>query len=78
MKVVVHPERCKGCLLCVENCPAHVFRLSTSFNQSGYHFVEPQLQQNCTGCRRCVIICPDVAIELYQEGKKKILTKGEE
>ncbi|HOL66618.1 MAG TPA: ferredoxin family protein, partial [bacterium] len=72
------PERCKGCQLCLENCPNQVFQLSSAFNLSGYHYVEVVAEERCSGCRRCVIICPDVAIELYQEKKKKAVpTKGE-
>ncbi|MCM8769268.1 MAG: ferredoxin family protein [Candidatus Omnitrophica bacterium] len=76
MKVIVNPERCKGCQLCVVHCPGNVFQLSPSFNQSGYHYAEVAAEERCTGCRRCILICPDVAIELYQE-KKLVKTKGE-
>ena len=35
--VVVSPEHCKGCGLCVEVCPKEVLFLRPEFNSQGYH-----------------------------------------
>lgn len=68
-----HPEikheRCKGCGLCVENCPKHVIQMSKKLNKQGYFTAEVVDQEHCTGCRLCAIACPDVGIDVY--GKKK-------
>ena len=79
VKVIINPERCKGCGLCIEVCPNRMLRLSASFNALGTHFVEADADIACSGCRRCAIICPDVAIELYemeQENKTREEGKG--
>jgi len=66
--VRVKKERCKGCRLCIEVCPANVFSVSQNFNRMGVHYVEAKGEGKniCTGCQRCVIICPDVAIEILK------------
>lgn len=70
--VKVKKERCKGCGLCIEVCPAKVFRVSPNFNRMNYHYIEPEGEgkNSCTGCQRCVIICPDVAIEILKINKE--------
>jgi len=72
-KVIVNKERCKGCKLCIENCPKGVFKVSKSFNKMGYHYIEVEDDTKCNGCKRCVIVCPDVAIEIFlTEDNKKL------
>ena len=66
-KVVVRTDFCKGCYLCMEYCPKNVFRISEKSNIQGYHAVEPVKQEDCTGCMSCTLVCPDVAIEVYDE-----------
>ncbi|MCM8778101.1 MAG: 4Fe-4S binding protein, partial [Candidatus Omnitrophica bacterium] len=53
-------------------CPVRVFRISQNFNRMGYHYIEPEGEgkNNCTGCQRCVMICPDVAIEILKTNKQ--------
>ncbi len=57
----------------MEVCPNRIFKLSENFNRMGYHYVEPdeKAEKECSGCRRCVILCPDVAIEIYKEEDNK-------
>jgi 2-oxoglutarate ferredoxin oxidoreductase subunit delta len=66
--VVVDEESCKGCGLCVAFCEFDVLRVSQRLNQAGHHPVEiiEETAAACTGCARCALMCPDVAITVYR------------
>ncbi len=64
----IDKERCKGCLLCVEVCPAGALSISRGVNEKGLRYVELKQPEKCTGCGLCFIMCPDCAIEI---GAKK-------
>ena len=65
--VVIDKERCKGCGLCIEACPADVLSLSNEINRSGYNVAKVERAEGCIGCAFCALACPDVAIEVYKE-----------
>ncbi len=62
-RVSVDHKYCKGCGLCVDNCPKKCLVLDVdTITAKGYH---PALQTNeeeCNGCCTCALMCPDVAI----------------
>lgn len=63
--VVIDPEVCKGCGLCVVACPQKNLKLSTALNRIGYHPVEFHYhgdKNDCTACGICYWVCPDFAI----------------
>lgn len=64
-RVVVKKELCKGCMLCVEHCKKNVLHVSDRFNKMGYHPAEADDNAGCTACMVCVLMCPEVAIEVY-------------
>ena len=66
--VVVIPEWCKGCILCVEVCPTDVLAM----DEQGLLARVVNLDA-CTGCRLCEMMCPDFAIEVHdvQTGEKR-------
>ncbi len=68
----VDKERCKSCGLCIDVCPRKTFKPSKNFNRMGYHYVEPEGEgkDSCSGCQKCVIMCPDVAISIYKKEEK--------
>ncbi len=68
--VVIDKERCKGCGLCIEACPAHILSLSDEINHSGYNVVQVDQPEGCIGCAFCAFACPDIAIEVYKEKAK--------
>ena len=39
-------------------------------NAQGYHYAV-LIQDNCTGCTNCALVCPDAVITVYRETKKK-------
>ena len=64
-KVVVKTESCKGCGLCVTFCKKEVLKVSEKLNLAGYYYVEPAEGAECTACMSCVLVCPDLALEVY-------------
>ena len=72
--VVVDPERCKGCNICVVACPEENLALSPSLNRNGYHPVIYSYhgrKGDCTACGICYLVCPDFAITEIMSLKKK-------
>ena len=64
--VVVDPEVCKGCDLCVVACPQRNLKLSSLLNRNGYHpavFSYHGGRGDCTACGICYWVCPDYAIK---------------
>jgi NAD-dependent dihydropyrimidine dehydrogenase PreA subunit len=53
--MLVQPEKCIGCMKCVNECPNNVFQ-----NVNGK--AEAVFIQNCSGCLGCVHRCPAGAI----------------
>ena len=57
---------CKGCGLCVDNCPQKVLALApVRINVKGYHPAE-QVGENCTACTICATVCPEAAITVFR------------
>ena len=66
--IKIDSEKCKGCCLCVPECPRGLIHMSELFNKSGHRFAEMTDTENCTGCALCCQMCPDVAIEIEDSG----------
>jgi 2-oxoglutarate ferredoxin oxidoreductase subunit delta len=64
--IVVDAERCKGCELCIANCPQQVIALGKQVNAKGYYYAAMAVPEHCTGCTNCAVICPDGAISVYR------------
>ena len=65
-KIEIAPERCKGCGLCIANCPKKIIQIGKTANQSGYYIAEQTDASLCVGCSLCAIMCPDIAITVYR------------
>ena len=65
-KIIIDADRCKGCLVCIEECPKMEIRLGEKINKSGYNIVEFKASGGCNACTLCAIVCPDAAIEVIQ------------
>ena len=62
-KVIVLPEQCDGCELCVEFCPRDVLEIDLdSFNSRMLHPAIVSHPDECTGCHQCERICPSASI----------------
>lgn len=67
--IVVDIERCKGCQICMANCPTKVISMEIKVNSKGYNYAYMGEPEECIGCANCAIMCPDAVITVY---KKKI------
>lgn len=65
MAVNVIKEKCKGCSICVKNCPFGAITLENKIAVVG---------SSCTNCGVCVEKCPFGAIEKPEEAAKKDLS----
>ena len=62
-KITIKENLCKGCEVCVNNCPKHLLSLAKDkINAKGYHPAMITDQSQCTGCKSCATMCPDVCI----------------
>lgn len=68
-RIVLHEDRCKGCLLCTTVCPEGLLQQSQRLNASGFKVVESIQDDGCTGCAFCAEICPDYAITVFKSRK---------
>ena len=71
MSIIIDPQYCKGCLLCIEECPEQAIVPGEARSVKGY--VMPAANaEKCVSCGRCQMLCPDQAITtLPREGKAK-------
>ncbi len=70
-RIEVNEYLCKGCELCVSNCPQEVIALNmVRMTKRGYHPAE-LIADGCTGCGICAVVCPEAAITVYREVAKK-------
>jgi 2-oxoglutarate ferredoxin oxidoreductase subunit delta len=66
-RIVVSEVYCKGCELCVGDCPQHVMALDQErITPKGYH-PAVLIAEGCTGCGICAIVCPEAAITVFRE-----------
>ena len=64
--IVVDTEKCKGCGVCVVNCPTNTIALAAEVNGKGYNYAYMATPESCTGCANCAVVCPDTVITVYR------------
>lgn len=69
-KIVISDDLCKGCKLCVEECPKKLIEISTSLNINSYYPAVFKHDNSCNACLLCALICPEAAIEVWREKRK--------
>jgi len=64
-RIKIDKNRCKGCYLCIVNCPNSLIKIEDELNAKG---VKPAVFSGgkCTGCGMCALICPEFIIEVYK------------
>ena len=71
MSIIIDPQYCKGCLLCLEECPEGAITQGETRSVKGY-FMPKGDGSKCVSCGRCAMLCPDQAITtLPKEGNAK-------
>lgn len=61
-EIVIHRDWCKGCYICVNVCPRNVLEIDQESFDHGFHPVVAVRPDDCTVCRQCELLCPDLAI----------------
>ena len=72
IQIFVDEAMCKGtdgCGICIHVCPKKVYERSSRLTPKGIRPPEPARAGDCTGCKLCMLYCPDLAIVV--EGKNK-------
>lgn len=64
--IKVEKDWCKGCGICVANCPRECLELSREFNVFGNYYCVQIEPEKCIGCKICGIMCPDSAIDVFK------------
>ena len=64
-KLIVHAEKCKGCEICVRECPAKALYISEIVNVKGAKQVAVN-EDKCLTCGICFYMCPDCVFELKE------------
>jgi 2-oxoglutarate ferredoxin oxidoreductase subunit delta len=57
-RIVISPDLCKGCELCVDACPQLILGMGRRINSKGYFYAVVVEQMRCIGSL-CCITCPD-------------------
>ena len=65
--IQIDDQTCKGCELCIPECPKDVIEMTNTQNLKGWRVAEPVRNEDCIGCKKCALVCPDVAITVYKE-----------
>ena len=67
MKLRVVDEYCKGCGYCITICPKNVLKEYNHLNSKGYVIPEILNMEDCIYCKKCELICPEMAITIEKE-----------
>ena len=62
--VKINSDLCKGCEICVTQCPTDTLSIAKEPTKKGYYPAVQHAPEACTGCRQCALMCPEVAIEV--------------
>jgi 2-oxoglutarate ferredoxin oxidoreductase subunit delta len=79
--VTIFEQTCKGvedCGICTFVSPKSLFRVSAGMNQTGFLHPKIDQQEECTGCKNCMIYCPDFAIVVEKEDSTHTVDREEE
>ena len=69
IEIVINPNYCKGCSICIDFCPRKVLQPSKEINAKGYTLPEAVNIEDCTQCKLCEIVCPDFAIAVTPKNR---------
>ncbi|NMW85748.1 4Fe-4S binding protein [Peptoniphilus sp. AGMB00490] len=62
---ILNEELCKGCKLCVRECPVGAITELDIVNKNGYEITTVD-EEKCIGCGMCYRICPDYVYTIIE------------
>jgi len=65
--IIVNPDLCKGCDICIESCPKKVYGKSEELNKKGVYLPYLENEEKCKKCHLCELLCPDQAVTVEVE-----------
>lgn len=65
-KAIVDGTVCRGCLLCVDQCPKQAISPSGQLNSAGYEYIQVD-EEKCVGCGNCYEMCPSSVFKIVEE-----------
>lgn len=75
-EVKINKDSCKGCGLCIFNCPTKHLELSKDLNKKGVTYAKIKPGTKCIGCGFCFFICPETCIKIYEPKEKATKKKS--
>jgi 2-oxoglutarate ferredoxin oxidoreductase subunit delta len=70
--IEINSKWCKSCYICVDVCPRKVLEIDQATFQKGRHPVLVAHLEDCTVCRQCELLCPDLAIVVSDDSKGEV------
>lgn len=70
MIIEIDAKWCKGCGLCIWQCPKQVFVMGHDRNEKGYLVPVSEHIGQCVGCQMCERICPESCIAVIKEDRE--------
>jgi len=64
-KLVIRPERCKSCGLCIAACPRKALYFGNDSNRAGYKYIMVD-EEKCSKCGSCYTACPDYVFTIEE------------
>lgn len=64
-KATADTKLCKGCRLCVAQCPKNAIIPLKTINKKGYEIIEIDTEK-CIGCGTCYRVCPDYVFTIAE------------
>jgi len=61
-EIIIDSNVCKGCHICIDQCPNDVLEVSQRRSTKGYLMPIVTMIDDCIACMLCELICPDLAI----------------
>jgi len=61
ISISVNTDLCKGCEICVSQCPTDVYEMQGAGPE---RFPVPTNADACIDCAKCELLCPDFALEV--------------
>ncbi|MDD4022127.1 4Fe-4S binding protein [Aminivibrio sp.] len=74
MKIILDPEKCRGCGLCMDVCKRGVMEFREDTNSCGCRTVAVVHPEKCVLCGLCVAVCPVHGITIKNDGKRGVRT----